>query len=177
MLQKAYVAAKYADPAAVVVFGGMAQNGVRGWEGWERDFIQHVYDHGGGRYFDIMAIHPYTHPDEGLDHLVTLISEARAVLDTNDDSDVPIWLTEVGWPIPPVAWGRRVLTNEELAEWLVDGYYSQRVLDLADKVFWYNFRDSESKGEGYFGLVTGSWERKPQYYAYQQVACELNVSE
>lgn len=89
-LQVSYEAVKAADPSVRVAFTGTA--------GIPIDWIRKAFESGAGRFFDIMNVHPYTHPrapegemDVRLEALGKLMAEFGL-------SDKPIWITEIGWP-------------------------------------------------------------------------------
>ena len=100
LLRAAYPAIKQADPAAKVVFGGLAGN--------DYTFLERAYAAGAKGYFDVMATHPYTYcqstsPGDvyysggrmGRDSFLAY-REVRASMLARDDRK-PIWFTELGW--------------------------------------------------------------------------------
>jgi hypothetical protein len=103
MLKAAYTAVKAVDPDALVISGGLATTG-NGSDSAYGDlaYLQGMYDAGAKGYFDALGSHPYgfgqspdtVHPD-GLS--LSRVEEQHAVMQTNDDGDTPIWITEAGW--------------------------------------------------------------------------------
>lgn len=170
LLRAAYVSAKQADPTCVIVLGGLAGNGVLQWDGGPANYLQQIYDNGGKDYFDVVAIHPYVHPDNGVGSVTSLINGTREVMTANGDLDKQIWITEIGWSTAPDAWGQRTITDEEVARW-VKQVYSPHITDIVTKVFWHRFRDAGTDPdelEHHFGLVTSDLRPKAAYSAYQQ---------
>ncbi len=172
LLQEAYRAAKYADPGAVVVFGGLSGNGVEGDDksGWATNFIADAYAAGAKGYFDAMAIHPYMLPNAGIDALRTKISAARTVMSGHGDDRVPLWLTEIGapndapwWPTAPIQ------TRAGVADWLEQVY--TRLWDQTPTIFWYDLQDQGvgDPAEQSFGLLQLDFTPKPAYDRYKSV--------
>ena len=81
---------KKIDPDLVVLLGGMA--GVP----WE--FIEGIYEAGGGAFFDVMNVHPYQYPRSPEQPLVDNLHKLRELMARHGDGDKPIWITEIGWP-------------------------------------------------------------------------------
>jgi len=92
------------------------------------DFLQSMYEHGAGDYFDVLAVHPFgfayppempvdgqictpNDPQDGpiLDRGCWSIEgfcfrraeQARAIMTEYGDTDKPVWATEFGWIIRP----------------------------------------------------------------------------
>ena len=86
LLKATYEAIKEADPEATVIIGGAAT--LKG-EG-SREFLREVLRLGGGKYFDVAAVHSYEDEmdDFNVDELKSLLKEFNL--------EKPIWVTEVG---------------------------------------------------------------------------------
>ena len=89
-LRVAYGAAKRANPRVRVLFGGTA--------GTPWDFIEGVYEAGGGSFFDVMNVHPYNHPRAPEGNLDARLEKLRALMAKYGDAGKPIVITEHGWP-------------------------------------------------------------------------------
>ena len=89
-LKVAYEAVKSVDPGVRVAFGGTA--------GVPFDWIRKVYESGAAKSFDIMAIHPYSHPHRPEGVVDVNIEKLRVLMAEFGIGDKPIWITEVGWP-------------------------------------------------------------------------------
>lgn len=87
LLRDAYRAIKREDPRARIFAAGLTN---RAWDDLER-----LYDAGGKRWFDAVAIHPYT---ASADNVVKAAQLTRAVMNAHGDRRTPLLLTEVGWP-------------------------------------------------------------------------------
>lgn len=166
LLQEAYLAIKYADPDAVVLFAGMSSNGIEGNDdsGLASDFIEHAYQAGAHGYFDAMAIHPYMLPTGGLATLRDKISATRAVMNQNDDANTPLWLTEMGVPTDQPWWQTApIQTEQDAANWLKTVYTG--VWDLTPTIFWYELRDYDlpDNPEAHFGILRADLSPKPAY--------------
>ena len=96
VLASAYEEIKAVDPALKVVVGGYGRIPL--------DYIEELYKLGGGRYFDVMNVHPYTRPfppegrtdvPSGMD---VQLEELRVLMAKYGDGQKPIWVTETGCP-------------------------------------------------------------------------------
>lgn len=164
LLQEAYLAAKYADPGAFVLFAGMSGNGVEGNNdsGLAANFIEQAYAAGARGYFDALAIHPYMLPDGGVDTLRAKVMAARAVMNKYGDQQVPLWITEIGVPTTVPWWSTAPPQSEQdAANWLQTVY--TKLGDLTPTIFWYEWRDRDTGTDpgGYFGLVRADNSPKP----------------
>ena len=89
LLKCTYETVKNIDPSIRIAFGGTA--GVPVW------FIKDVYRLGGGKWFDIMNIHPYSNPRPPEWELDSSIGELRELMAKYGDAEKPVWITEIGW--------------------------------------------------------------------------------
>jgi len=163
LLKITYAAIKETDPTAQVVLGGLSGSGVNA-EG--TGYLQGLYGLGGGDYFDVVSIHHYIHPalEDNIERLQGSLTATRQVMNDNGDTDVPLWLTEIGWSDALDAWGQPTASQDEIA-----AYLTRVFTELpADKIFWYNFRnvfDDSPDVEHNFGLVYNDFTPKPAYQA------------
>jgi WD40 repeat protein len=132
MLQTAYTVIKKIDPDALVISGGLATTG-EGSSTTYSDliFLQGMYDAGAKGYFDALGSHPYAYghaPDDldvgGLS--LSRVVEQHEIMQANDDGDIPIWITEVGWVLQ-TNWdlGEHAnigVTQKQQAEYLTRAY-------------------------------------------------------
>ncbi len=142
LLKEAYLAAKYADPNAVVLFAGMSSNGIEGNDdsGLASNFIENAYKAGAWGYFDAMAIHPYMLPNSGIDTPRGKIAATRVVMDVYGDNSTPLWLTEMGVPTDAPWWQTAPIQSEEdVANWLKLVY--TQLSDLTPTIYWYELKD------------------------------------
>ena len=90
VLKAAYETVKSVEPRVRVSFGGTA--------GVPFGFIEEVYKLGGAKYFDILSIHPYSHPAPPEGREDAQIDKLREIMARYGDAEKPIWITELGWP-------------------------------------------------------------------------------
>jgi hypothetical protein len=76
-----------ADPRSRVILAGMAN---WSWHGLER-----LYEAGGRKTFDAVALHPYTAKPG---NVVRLVRFARDVMRRHGDGRKPVWITELSFP-------------------------------------------------------------------------------
>ena len=156
LLRAAYLAAKEANPECTVLIGGMI--------GFNFDFLREVYSYGGGKYFDVMATHPYPgDPNPCFDqfNFSDTMEELRGIMSNYGDAEKEIWFTELSWGMGPN------ITRQDQANYLVRSY----VLSLAegvDKLFWFNFRGSPVE-EG-SALIDHDFAPRPAFLAHAHLA-------
>ncbi len=171
LLKATYIAAKKIDPDCKIILGGLM-----GWGGKYTyfPFIDDVYKNGGKNYFDIVAFHPYTMPDdpekEGL--LERKIKDILERMKNGKDADKLVWITELGWPsnkwLDPNS--DRGVTPDQQAEYLVKALKICLSYPQIKKIFWYGFRDigiNPADTECHYGLLQNDLTPKPAYYAYK----------
>ena len=90
VLRRTYETVKKINPSIRVAFGGTA--------GVPFGFIEEVYKLGGAKWFDIMNIHPYSHPRRPEGAMDAQIEKLRVLMEKHGDRAKPLWITEVGWP-------------------------------------------------------------------------------
>ncbi len=108
LLAAAYPAVKRGNPSATVLLGGLFYHN----EGIVTDaaaFLEDAFtfDPQLGRWFDVLALHPYPHyppqatpeQDDGREQPVGLMLARTRALLTYYGAPKPIWVTEYGWPI------------------------------------------------------------------------------
>lgn len=104
LLAAAYPAVKAAAPELAVLMAGLASTLGDGDTALDDlNYLQAVYDAGGGAFFDALAAHPYGfgQPPEQEPAVGQLnfrrIELLRAAMEANGDEDKPVWITEMGW--------------------------------------------------------------------------------
>lgn len=153
LLRTAYTAAKTADPACKVVFGGTA--------GVNNRFIERVYEFGAGKSYDVMAVHPYQWGDSFADDwFVSQLTELRALMNSHGDSHKEIWLTEMGWST-----GDAGITEEIQARLLTQSMVTALTLREmgVTRTFWFCVKDW---GGPNYGLLRTDGSKKPAFAAY-----------
>jgi hypothetical protein len=138
LLKAARAALKAADPGARALLAGLPN-------GW--DALRQIYQAGGRRAFDVVAIHPYTARPASVPRF---LREARRVMARFGDRHKPLWVTELSWPASK---GRMhdpigIATDERgqarrLARGLSALARHRRSLRIG-RVFWYTWMSAES---------------------------------
>lgn len=172
VLQAAYTAIKAANPDAVVI--GCTTSSA------DAEWIRRVLAAGGYDYMDAVSIHPYTYPvnpDDG--GFIAGLHSIKALFQPYGPAK-PIWVTEIGWPTSEVI--SRGVSERMSGAYAVRTYTLALSSGLADKVFWYDFKNDykpETSLEGHFGLVRGDhesvpWSAKANYAAYRALTSKLS---
>ncbi|MGN0847240.1 MAG: hypothetical protein ACI4RA_07645 [Kiritimatiellia bacterium] len=102
VLRRTREVARSIEPKVRIAFGGTS--------GVPFEFIEEVYRLGGANCFDIMNVHPYSHPDQPEGRMDEQLERLRDMMAKYGDAQKPIWITEVGWPTHQV----RVVDGEVL---------------------------------------------------------------
>lgn len=99
LLRAAHVAAHAADPGARIVAGSLVALGSASTQwGQARD----LYRAGARRYFDVVAVHPFTDGSiavrQSVERVFEIVRRVRRVMRRAGDRRKPIILTELTWP-------------------------------------------------------------------------------
>lgn len=169
LLRSAYRTIKAVDPGAVVLNGGVSPFDTR--------FLSGLADAGAWNSFDVLALHPYTHPIKPEDGQIAVsgIGGVRGLL--NRYGAKPIWVTEYGWesnvsPRNP----RGEVDEQRQANFLVRGALHLLAQPEVEKVFWYNFHDDRNESFGLFRFGKGYTDYslpKPAFRAYTTLTQQL----
>lgn len=166
-LKHAYAAVKSIDPSILVIAGSLAGNGVEATEHYG-NFLDAMYKNGAKGYYDVLSIHPYTHPSMGIGELQRKINQTKQAMAVAEDT-AELWIDEIGWSISPFAWNNPTVTDAQAAEWLINVYTQ---ISGIERIYWYCFRN---KGinffdpEHNFGLVDLFLIPKKTFYAFQSL--------
>jgi hypothetical protein len=90
LLKPTYEMIKAINPKLQVAVGGYA--------GIPMNYIEELYKLGGGAYFDIMNVHPYSHPTPPEVDLEKRMLDLYKLMEKYGDAKKPTWVTELGWP-------------------------------------------------------------------------------
>lgn len=175
-LRAAHAGIARGDPDAQVLTGGTANWGSSFVDplSWQRQ----LYRAGGGRYFDGVAMHPYSTPlspddDSQTFARLSLVRDMRAIMVASGDAAKPIVISEFGWTTTAVRTGRWIGVSEEAqAQYVARGY--ARILaefPYVAAACLYTFRDTTDDPldyDGNFGLVAQDYRAKPAYEAYRR---------
>ena len=89
-LKASYEAVKSVDPSIRVAYTGTA--------GVPIDWIRKTFEAGATNCFDVMNVHPYSHPAQPEGVMDRQTEKLRALMAEYGVGDRPIWFTEIGWP-------------------------------------------------------------------------------
>lgn len=174
LLRAAYPAVKAGDSSTQVVFGGISTND------WA--FVQAVYDAAPdiGRYYDVMATHPYTPqapPDQvnwdDSSHIDRMSFAGyrtvhQVMLDHGDSK--PFWFTEMGWSTTSQpGWGVSAQQQADYTRmaWACmnqDPYVQVGILYELRNNFWAGNADD---WDDQLGISYVDWSHKPAYDAFK----------
>lgn len=135
LLKSSYQVIKSIDPTLKVAIGGFA--------GVPTNFIDRLYLAGAKFYFDIMNVHPYSHPAMPERSLETQLGGLKEVMAKHGDAQKPIWLTEFGWPTQRQQLAAPGLLKRALTTAKPDKRGPWRILVLDDRDFPSNIAPSE----------------------------------
>jgi len=160
MLKAAYREMKKADPKCLVVAPATA--------GIDLRYIERFLELGGGRYCDVISVHPYQDarhgPEPGLANSLRKLKDLLSQYHQRQ----PIWITEMGWQTNPAEQAQA--TEDQQAGYLVRSY----VIALSEgvqRLFWFNLQDWAET----WGTVRADWTTKPSYRAYQVMVKTLGA--
>ena len=169
LLKAVYPRIKAADPGVTVIAGASTSGGVK--KGW----LEGIVKLGALDYCDGISIHSYNYNDEfprrGPEACATWMTSVQTMLRRyNDGTDVPFYVTEMGWPTHVTKGG----TDSQLsASYLARLYLLARTLSSFEGLWWYDFQDdgwSPQDNEDNFGLVRPDLTPKPGYHVLADLA-------
>jgi polysaccharide biosynthesis protein PslG len=169
--QAAYDAIKAVHPTMPVVAGGLLNvEGSSSGEVAPADFLEGIYQRGGGRSMDALNLHPYP---IGLDQRFFLDSFAalRRVRNSHGEAGKPLWVTELGLSTTGAEQGHG-FSAEEQARGLIEHYRAVRSMKDVELVTLYTLVEPEvqrgTEAEEFnlgFGLIDRSLRPKPAFCA------------
>ena len=173
LIKSAYPVIKAVDPMSVVHLGGMSRSLPMS--------LKMVYHEGGKDFFDVVNIHPFANPltPRALDAVGHMHKFIYRVMEEYDDSQKPIWFTEIGCPgmqnpqASPNWWLGANPNEQTQAEWISTVYREVLQWKNVKKVFWCFFRDTVNhfaSGSDYDGLLRHDFSKKPSFEALQKFA-------
>lgn len=168
LMRAAYKVCKQANPDCTVI--GCATSGV------PFDFIEGVLKAGGAECMDALSVHPYRYPRPPEDGMGDDLAKLRAMMDSYGAKDLPIWITEIGWPTHKGSTG---VSPERQADMLVRAYI-ESIAAGVETIFWYWFGNDgpdPTYNEHNFGIRYADGSPKPAYVAYQTMTNHLQGEE
>ena len=168
LLRAVYPRLKAIDPKATVIGGALSGNGVE--TGW----LEGACRAGMLDCLDAFSFHPYCYrqgegarlPEQGF---LKLVRDSRAVVARWQKREIPVYLTEVGWPTHE---GPDGSTPEEEACFLARTYLLARTMPWVRGLWWYDLRDDGTdphEREHHFGLLNLDRTPKPALAALRGI--------
>jgi len=189
LLKTAYLRAKEANPASVIVAAPLSPTlgTPDGMNESDLTFLQKMYDAGANWYFDIMAVNAYglwTGPgDRRVEAARTNFSRPiliREIMVRNGDASKAVWATEMGWnALPddfpgPATHGR--VSLERQASYTAEAYRrAQEEWPWMGVIFYWQFRmvaDEPNQIAYYYRMVNPDFTTLPVFDAYRRMAHE-----
>lgn len=162
---------KAIDRNVRVLSGGISDKGMR--EG----FFQRFFQLGGHKYVDGLSLHPYVwnsrkrNTPEGAMELVDQVATlARKV---NGGKNIPVYLTEVGWPTHT---GKDGITEEEAAWYLTRYFLLGASREYVRGMFWYCLMDQGNDPENKehrFGVLDRNQTSRPAVHEFKKITSLL----
>jgi hypothetical protein len=161
------------DPTAAVVLAGMFGTPASGIAAW--DFLEDLYAVPGiAESFDAYALHPYAPNLRGLEAQVDL---TRKVLKANGERNLPLLVTEIGWPTAGPQ-GFNMVKSEQAQKRLLTQAFrlllEERRRWRLERVIWYTWRDNDVQPScsvcRYSGLFTADLQPKPAWAKFARFA-------
>jgi hypothetical protein len=161
LLKAVYPRIKAADPGVTVVAGACTSGGVK--KGW----LEEIVKLGALDACDAISIHSYNYsdkfPQRGPEACSAWMTGVQEMLRKYKGSDVPFYVTEMGWPTHV---GKNGTDPELAASYLARLYLLARTSASFQGLWWYDFQDDGWKAEyneDNFGLVRPDLTSKPAY--------------
>lgn len=165
------------DDAVIVGLGGMRLNNTETW-------IKTLFENGAADYMDIASVHFYDFKFGGHGALDDNFDKLFSVISDNTEKNMPVWITETGWPnIDVFQKGNMEVElysdEQEQASILVKTFVKNMYFGI-DKWFCYDFEDDgtdEDNAEHNFGLVNyGKHDSKVPLGAKASYAAIANMN-
>lgn len=174
LLRATRVQLRAADPRARVILAGLPN------KSWTE--LARVYRAGGRRYFDAVALHPFTLKVDGV---FEILRRGRRVMARAGDDRKPLLVTELSWPSArgktSKTYGFEVSEAGQAARVrkALPKLAAQRRSLRLDSVYWYTWLTGETRKDypfdyaGTSRLEGGRIVRKPAFGALRETALDL----
>ena len=177
LLKAAYIAIKAVNPNAIVLTGGTSPASSNGTNISPINFLQKIYNNGGGGSFDGVGHHPSCYeqvncpnfyaPWSSWSQMNDTSPSLRSVMIDHGDSDMKIWVTEF---TAPTGGGTRAITEAQQAQMFTNAYNLFSSYDWAGPVFnWHQDQDkctTSNDVECFIGLIRYDGSNKPGYDSF-----------
>jgi hypothetical protein len=168
LLKAVYPRIKTADSGVTVMAGACTSGGVK--KGW----LEGIVKLGALNACDAISIHSYNYsdkfPQRGPEACAAWVAGVQDMLRKYQGSDVPFYVTEMGWPTHV---GRNGTDPELSGSYLARLYLLARTSASFKGIWWYDFQDDGWKAEyneDNFGLVRPDLTPKPAYDVLADIA-------
>lgn len=163
-----------ADPRARIILAGLPN---KSWADLGR-----IYRAGGRRYFDAVALHPFTLKVDGV---LTIVRKGRRVMARHGDRRKPLLVTELSWPSAKGKTSRTFgieVTERQQAARLrkaVPMLAAERRRLRLESVYWYTWLSADTDDDypfdyaGASRMRNGRVVRKPAFRALRATALDL----
>lgn len=165
LLKRTYEVIKSIDPELSVIAGGLA--------GVPLPYLETCLANGAADYCDAFNIHPY-HITGKPETIAKDITNVNALLANYHCENKPLWITEVGWPAPPIIVDIGV--SEETQAQYVPRTYIVAFANGLNRVFWFEYRSPEDAPDNYrnhYGLTHKDLSVRPSHLAYTTMVSQL----
>lgn len=171
LLKKTYPLLKKIDPTLLVLGGGMADS--KDSISW----LKKACDLGMLDYCDGLSIHPYCFADPVESRMPEkyFVQKCENILKTlkQYNRDIPIYITEVGWPTFNHKYGTSI-SNQ--ANYLARTFLLGAMFPQVKGIWWYDLMDDgldPQDKEHHFGVVYHDLTPKAAFFALQDIAAFL----
>jgi polysaccharide biosynthesis protein PslG len=188
MLKQASAAIRSVNPNIAVISGGLAPACTCGDDIAPIDYTTRMYKAGAKGSFDALGHHPYSYPAppsdfqswSGWSQMSSTSPSVRSVMDSYGDTNVPIWMTEVGAPtngpgVMATCSDYRYDVHPDHVDSCLQSKIFTEVIASAKSTSWagvtflYTYKDRSatdtSTNENFFGVVTADGTHKASYDA------------
>jgi len=160
VLRAASIAIHAADPLAVVVTGGTSPAGDGPSTFSPQTWLSQLYANGAKPYFDAVGHHPYVDAWSNWEAMADYQVNLRQIMTANGDATKRIDATEVGCNRNAVS---------DCTSRLATAFAKWKSYAWAGVLAWFIYWDPNV-----YGLVDGSWNPRPLWYAYEQAAAPFS---
>ncbi len=169
MLKAVYPRIKAINPDVTVMAGACTSGGVnRGW-------FEGILKLGALSWCDAVSVHSYNYSPNNRSRTpeawLAWMENVRAMLRRhNTGTDVPLYVTEMGWPTHV---GKRGTSPELSGSYLGRLYLLGRTMPSFKGLWWYDFQDdgwNPEHNENNFGMVRPDLTPKPSFYVMKDIA-------
>ena len=169
LLKLVYPAIKKIDPDILLMAGATTPMAIK--NGW----LERMLELGALEFCDAVSIHTYVYGSKGQagspEAWAAWMQQVQEIIHKySGGKDVPLYVTEHGWPTQIDERGR---TPAVSGEYLARLYLLARTMPWMKGIWWYDFEDDAMKydyNEANFGIIRPDLTPKPSWYALRDVA-------